>query len=43
MENLQEPNLNSEESQNLGDNPPAEIDEMEENDEEIEEYDDDNI
>ena len=31
MENSQELNLNSEESQNLGDNPPVEIDEMEEN------------
>ena len=31
MENSQEPNPNSEESQNLGDNPPVEIDEMEEN------------
>lgn len=31
MENSQELNPNSEESQNLGDNPPVEIDEMEEN------------
>jgi hypothetical protein len=42
MENSREPNPNSKESQNSGDNPPLEIDEMEENDKENEEYDDDN-
>ncbi|KAF8803000.1 hypothetical protein BYT27DRAFT_7244470 [Phlegmacium glaucopus] len=41
VEKLQEPNQNSEDLENSGDNPPLEEEEMRENDEENDEYDDD--